>query len=458
MRLLTLGAGLVFVLAGTCVSFGAICHGTGTHTETGFSSKRSLLVARSVIGGTPISTSYSLEATAKSTGNIGIVRITSPIPTTPSAVTFTATITSTFPATGAPLVGTITGNEAIVGEAYADSTTFPMSLTCEPGPVYRGDAEYKCFFLQKTSFIDRYTESDYNYSEYHTSIIPEQAACGYSSSIFTATDVRRGTVNSKIQWTPKFGAPRPAGAGIKRVFVSRRSSNTFKCFLEPIGVNESPTTVEGDISDVPSIMFGFSAPSKDNDGTGRGASRFIVVDDNSASGVSVLGAEGVEEFVDVGGEPSIRWVQTSLLDEEGSLSTYEGYRTVILNGDVDSDGAVSRSDRLALAARIGHTISGPEYFPEADLVPDGSIDLRDWLRLGYNPDVFTCIADIASEPQNLGPDGQLTTADIIVFYNRFFAGDLIADIAMAAQVPGHDGEHTADDIIVFFNRFFAGCD
>jgi hypothetical protein len=52
----------------------------------------------------------------------------------------------------------------------------------------------------------------------------------------------------------------------------------------------------------------------------------------------------------------------------------------------------------------------------------------------------------------------LTADDIIVFLNRFFAGDLASDVSGPGQnTTAIDGELTADDIIVFLNRFFAGC-
>ncbi len=55
-------------------------------------------------------------------------------------------------------------------------------------------------------------------------------------------------------------------------------------------------------------------------------------------------------------------------------------------------------------------------------------------------------------------DGELTADDIIVFLNRFFAGDLTSDVSGPGQnTTAIDGELTADDIIVFLNRFFAGC-
>ncbi len=66
-------------------------------------------------------------------------------------------------------------------------------------------------------------------------------------------------------------------------------------------------------------------------------------------------------------------------------------------------------------------------------------------------------SDVAGPGQNVGPDGELTADDIIVFLNWFFAGDNRADVAGPGQSTSPDGEFTADDIIVFLNAFFAGC-
>jgi hypothetical protein len=81
-----------------------------------------------------------------------------------------------------------------------------------------------------------------------------------------------------------------------------------------------------------------------------------------------------------------------------------------------------------------------------------------WLSLSGQEVVIPCgQSDIAGPGQSLGFDGELTSDDIIVYLNFFFAGDPFADIAGPGQFPGFDGEFTADDIIVFLNRFFAGC-
>ncbi len=67
------------------------------------------------------------------------------------------------------------------------------------------------------------------------------------------------------------------------------------------------------------------------------------------------------------------------------------------------------------------------------------------------------LSDIASPGEVVGPNGELTADDIIVFIGWFFASDVRADVASSGLVPVADGQFTADDIIVFINRFFAGC-
>jgi hypothetical protein len=64
-------------------------------------------------------------------------------------------------------------------------------------------------------------------------------------------------------------------------------------------------------------------------------------------------------------------------------------------------------------------------------------------------------SDIAGAGQSVEPDGERTADDIIVFNNRFFAGDCRADIAGPGQSRVPDGELTADDIINFNNMYFS---
>jgi len=62
-------------------------------------------------------------------------------------------------------------------------------------------------------------------------------------------------------------------------------------------------------------------------------------------------------------------------------------------------------------------------------------------------------ADIAGPGQSLGPDGERTADDIIVFLSWFIAQRPLADIAGPGQSLGPDGEFTADDLIVFMGWF-----
>jgi hypothetical protein len=63
--------------------------------------------------------------------------------------------------------------------------------------------------------------------------------------------------------------------------------------------------------------------------------------------------------------------------------------------------------------------------------------------------------DVAGAGQTIGPDGDLTADDTVVFINWFFAFDPRADVAGQGQTIGSDGVFTADDIIVFIGWFFA---
>jgi glucose/arabinose dehydrogenase len=70
--------------------------------------------------------------------------------------------------------------------------------------------------------------------------------------------------------------------------------------------------------------------------------------------------------------------------------------------------------------------------------------------------VQPALADVAGSGQTVGPNGQLTADDIIVYLNWFFAGDGRADLGGPGQSPRPDRLLTADDIILFINAFFAG--
>jgi hypothetical protein len=66
-------------------------------------------------------------------------------------------------------------------------------------------------------------------------------------------------------------------------------------------------------------------------------------------------------------------------------------------------------------------------------------------------------SDIASLGGALGPDGQLTVDDVVVFLSAFFANDTAtADMASLGGAPRPDGQLTVDDVLSFLSDFFAG--
>ena len=132
--------------------------------------------------------------------------------------------------------------------------------------------------------------------------------------------------------------------------------------------------------------------------------------------------------------------------------------------DFDNDG-VAESNRFILgwstgrftfgndyqvyfAARVKDTLAGTTDLDLGQTTPRNRSSLlrRTW-----------CNTDVAGPGQSIGPDGDLTADDIIVFLNYFFAGNLRADVAGPGQSTTVDGQFTADDIIVYLNGFFAGC-
>ena len=69
-----------------------------------------------------------------------------------------------------------------------------------------------------------------------------------------------------------------------------------------------------------------------------------------------------------------------------------------------------------------------------------------------------CAADVAGLGGSLGPDGQLTADDVVVYLGAFFANNLaIADLVGLGGSGGPDGAITPDDLIAFLSVFFAGC-
>ncbi|MGH7131924.1 MAG: GC-type dockerin domain-anchored protein [Phycisphaerales bacterium] len=68
------------------------------------------------------------------------------------------------------------------------------------------------------------------------------------------------------------------------------------------------------------------------------------------------------------------------------------------------------------------------------------------------------LADVAQLGGQVGPDGQLTADDLIVFLSAFFAGNMsIADITGLGGASPPDGQLTADDVVSYIAAFFQGC-
>ncbi|MFN7443516.1 MAG: GC-type dockerin domain-anchored protein [bacterium] len=103
-------------------------------------------------------------------------------------------------------------------------------------------------------------------------------------------------------------------------------------------------------------------------------------------------------------------------------------------------------------------ISGDGSVIVGEAVIDGLIDSAFVANLP-TPNPCPNPSNVSGPGQNTTAiDGELTADDIIVFLNRFFAGDLLSDVSGPGQnTPAHDGEQTAADILVFLNRIFAGC-
>jgi hypothetical protein len=126
--------------------------------------------------------------------------------------------------------------------------------------------------------------------------------------------------------------------------------------------------------------------------------------------------------------------------------------------DIDGDGMITYNDRYEISSRLGQLRGSPGYIDRADVLFDGTINLADYQQYSICwAGAVPCFADIAGPGQGTSPDGVLTADDMIVFFNRFFSGDLRVDVAGPGQSTVPDGQLTSDDIIVFLNRFFAGC-
>jgi hypothetical protein len=141
------------------------------------------------------------------------------------------------------------------------------------------------------------------------------------------------------------------------------------------------------------------------------------------------------------------WIAT------GPWNIVSGMQTV---GDVGNDFPRTNSGGLDTRFRVGRA-NVPTNLINFN-VPAGTIQVNVRTNIPKAP---SC-----PNPSNISGPGQNTTAidaeltadDIIVFLNRFFAGNLLSDVSGPGQnTTAIDGELTADDIIVFLNRFFAGC-
>ncbi len=124
----------------------------------------------------------------------------------------------------------------------------------------------------------------------------------------------------------------------------------------------------------------------------------------------------------------------------------------------NSAGALS-ADEYYLAVGLSDLVPAFNFVLAPNSTESGSFILN--IRSNVAPPGPVC-----NNPSNVSGPGQNTTAidaeltadDIIVFLNRFFAGNLLSDVSGPGQnTTAIDGELTADDIIVFLNRFFAGC-
>lgn len=174
-----------------------------------------------------------------------------------------------------------------------------------------------------------------------------------------------------------------------------------------------------------SITWGFATPQTVN--------RFYMWNHRS-NGVAANGNYAVTrfdlEFRDAAG--TLLSSLTNLTAESGiafaqsyCLSTIAGVSTVSLTVRATADNNSSPFTGLAEVAF-------------ANVTPCGSADIA-------GPGPTTC------------PDGELTADDVILFVNRFVAGNPASDIAGPGPSVGADGELTADDVILFISRFTLGC-
>ncbi len=139
----------------------------------------------------------------------------------------------------------------------------------------------------------------------------------------------------------------------------------------------------------------------------------------------------------------------SLLAPPGGSATYQWRRNgVNLNGTANP---------TALSATVTLADLRPADAGTYDCIVTASCGSDVSLAATLTVRPRCTLSDVAGPGQAVGPDGQLTADDIIVYLNWFFAGDTRADVAGPGQSTTPDAQFTADDIIVFLNRFFAGC-
>ncbi|MFN7429192.1 MAG: GC-type dockerin domain-anchored protein [bacterium] len=140
---------------------------------------------------------------------------------------------------------------------------------------------------------------------------------------------------------------------------------------------------------------------------------------------------------------------------------WDGTSEIKLAGFITNDGYGFASNQI-----IGSSWDGTGTAPanagttrNVDFSNDTAFPGKQWISLTAEANPCPNPSNISGPGQNTTAiDGELTADDIIVFLNRFFAGNLLSDVSGPGQnTTAIDGDLTADDIIVFLNRFFAGC-
>lgn len=110
-----------------------------------------------------------------------------------------------------------------------------------------------------------------------------------------------------------------------------------------------------------------------------------------------------------------------------------------VNGDVDDDGDICGSDRVAFMDALGSSFGDANYTIRADFDLDGDVDSDDLAHLNS----IGCTAD-------LDCDGSLTIFDHTAFTNAFDAMEPVADW-------DGDGMFTTFDYLAYNNTYDLGC-